>query len=380
MASAAEHTRLAYARNVNDVARAPAAGVGRGGVRQTLEQLLLRLGPRGLTRHECRAYQLECPVKSFSEKRAFAGETGLFALNAALAPPANSPALACLSDGFYTAQLLGGLGLPVAHTQAFFCALRKAGKVPVLRDAAQLEAFLRNDALYPVFCKPLAERDGKATLRIECIDGHTLSLGNGETRHVSLFADEIQARHSNGYLVQTAIDAHPQMVKVAGRAIGALRIVTVRNDESVEPIYALWHLPAPNAMSDCPENVGAGLADIALETGAVGHSQSTTCDGGTAIEAHPVTNSALKGFVLPFWSEAARLAADVHGVFPDLGICATDIAISPGGPVILGCDARPAHGLYQRASGRGIWNNDFAPVWKSLIARRNTAWRRDQRS
>ncbi len=362
MTSATEQTGVAFGQNhssgpsafqTRPDSRKPA---GRHS-RKVLERFALRLTGLGLSKSEYFAYGLDSRAVPFSAKRQFAGARAAAALNALAAPSYASPSLACLKDKLFCTQLLGSLGLATARTQALVSGARKAGDIPVLNDAAQLDSFFRNDALYPLFCKPLYGGSAIAPLRLECIDGHTLSLCNGETRHVSLFADEVLERCAEGYLLQTAIDSHPQMVKVVGRAVGSVRVVTTHDGLRTKPAYALWRIPAPGAMSDSLAQDGALLAHVSIETGQVDSCQQSP------------DSSRVADFSMPFWDETLQLACDAHGVFPDLGICASDIAIGPGGPLILECSATPQHGLYQHASGRGIWNDDLAPIWDTLIAR-----------
>ena len=338
-----------------------------GPLREALEHQMLRLGRQRLSPAEYRYFGLTDPDMTLREKLACSGAAASKGLNAAASVPAAEGARAVLEDKLVSGLLFDRIGLPAVQTQAVLSATRHMGDVPVLRDAAQLDSFLRNDALYPLFCKSAAGPSG--AVRLECIDGHTLSLGNGETRHVSLFADEIVERHPEGYLVQTALDAHPQMVKIAGRAVGSVRIVTAATGEKPTLAYAVWRLPGAGAMSDNPARDGALVALLEVATGRILRARSARGADLRWVETHPVSEAPLTGVELPFWEEATRLAQDAHALFPDLGLCGTDIAIGPGGPNILGCTGAPLHALYQRASGKGIWNDELAPIWRAVVAR-----------
>lgn len=338
-------------------------------IQQLRESLALRFGPQKLRSKDYYAFGLYDPAMPMAEKRQFAGVTGINALNTALTPPALAPTRAFVGNKLLYTQLLDKLGLATSETQALVSTFREVGQLPVMRDAAKLEAFLRNDALYPLFGKPHHGSLSDGSVRLECIDGHTLSLGNGETRHVSLFADEVLERYPGGYLLQTALDPHPQMAKIAGGAIGCVRVVTVNDGKGPKPVYAVWKLPAPDAMSDNFWQEGSLLALLDLESGAV-----KTCKRGTGVnaqnfETHPKSGANVIGTEIPYWEETLKLAVQAHGVFPEFGICGFDIAVAPGGPHILECNDNPAHVLYQHASGRGIWNDDFAPIWNSVIER-----------
>lgn len=374
MSSATEQTTLLQAPKPAAKTQSPvivqvAKAHGVSPIRQLRESLALRFGPQKLQSKDYYGFGLYDPAMPMAEKKTFAGVTGVNALNKALTPPELAPTRAFVGNKLLYTELLAKLGLPTSETQALLSNFRNVGQLPVMRDAAQLESFLRNDALYPIFGKPHHGSLSDGSVRLECIDGHTLSLGNGETRHVSMFADEVVERYPGGYLLQTAIDPHPTMAKIAGKAIGCVRVVTVNDGSGPKPVYAVWKLPAPQAMSDNFWQDGTLLALLSLDRGVV-----TRCQRGTGMQAetvdlHPTSGAQLLGAEMPFWDETLRLATDAHAVFPEFGVCGFDIAVGAGGPRILECNDNPSHTLYQYASGRGIWNADFAPIWDAVIAR-----------
>lgn len=364
MASAAEQASYGAAPKAQSERRL-------GSLRRALERLVLRRGPQKITGSEYQSFGLNDPAIPFFAKRTFAGEAASNALNAAVSPIDAASAQAIMADKLACGLLFDRIGLPTTQTQAILCPRRQAGDVPVLRDAAQLEAFLRNDALFPLFCKSATGGGGAA--RLECIDGNSLSLGNGETWHASLWADEIASRHRDGFLLQTALDPHPQIVKMVGRSVSSVRLVTAVPEAAPKLAYAIWRLPAWDTMSDNLEHPGSLIALLCGETGQVLKCRDAQAEDADWIRTHPVTGASLTGYTLPFWEEAVKLAQNVHAFFPRLGLCATDIAIGPGGPYVLSCETAPAHALYQRASGRGIWNEDLAPIWNAVIARQKRA-------
>ena len=87
------------------------------------------------------------------------------------------------------------------------------------------------------------------------------------------------------------------------------------------------------------------------------------------VEVHPVTGQPLKGIALPCWPSVLDLAIAAHATVPDNGILGWDIAITPNGALLIECNENTGHALYQLASGRGVLNADFLPVFDKITAR-----------
>ena len=67
------------------------------------------------------------------------------------------------------------------------------------------------------------------------------------------------------------------------------------------------------------------------------------------------------------------MSCAAHKLTPDLGICGFDIAVTAEGPVVVECNDRPNHMLYQFAAQTGSKNPEFAPVFKQVIKRKRAA-------
>lgn len=362
-----------------DAAKAPEAPLivqvsrefGVSPVRQLKESLALRYGAHKLRSSDYYAFRLFDPAMPMAEKRQFVGATGGRIMNTAMTPPKITPTRAFVGNKLLYTQLLDKLGIPSTETQALVSNYRNVGQLPVLRDASGVEAFLRDSARYPLFGKPQVGSLSKGSVRIEACEGDTLRLANGQTMPVTDFANEVMSRYSGGFLMQTALDPHPQMRAISGDAIGCVRIVTVNEGPGPKAVYSVWKLPAPKAMSDNFWQSGSLLSLVDLANGEV-----LTCKRGAGLKAeqlthHPTSGEAIVGARLPFWDETVKIAEDAHAVFPELGVCGFDIAVTPSGPQIIECNDSPAHVLYQYAADRGIWNDDFAPIWGRVEAHQN---------
>ena len=338
-------------------------------LRQLRESWSMRGGAQKLGSNEYYSYGLYHPDMPKEAKRAFVGQKGIIALNARMNPPQAVPTRAFVGNKLLYTQLLAQLGIGTAATQALVSTHRNAGQMPILREAYRVIAFLEDEARYPLFGKPHHGSLSEGSVRIErCAEG-ILHLASGETRAVAEFAEEVMARYPGGFILQDALDPHPDMAAITGPVIGCVRVVTVNDGSGPAPAYAVWKLPAPRAMSDNFWQAGSLLAALDLDTGTV-----TRCVRGTGlaqdhIDRHPTSGAQIMGAVLPCWQDTRDIAVEAHAVFPEFGICGFDIAITPEGPKVLECNDNPAHTLYQIGAGRGLLSPDLAPIWDRVAKR-----------
>ncbi len=338
-------------------------------LRQMRDIFSMSRGAQKLSGPEYYSLRLFDPSKSSEDKRAFLGQAGINALNTTMNPPVAVPTRAFVGNKLLYTQLLTQLGIPTAQTQALVSAFRHAGALPVLRDAEAVAEFLRNDATYPLFGKPHHGSLSEGSVRIEACDGKTLRLGNGAQKDVNAFAGEVMDRFPGGFLFQKALTPHSDMAQIAGPSIGCVRVVTANEGAGPKPAYAVWKLPAPDAMSDNFWQTGSLLAHLDLSTGEV-----LSCIRGTglcaeALTIHPTSGEQVLGTMLPHWDATLKIAEDAHAVFPEFGICGFDIAVTADGPQIVECNDNPSHMLYQIAAGRGAATSDLAPLWQAVADR-----------
>jgi len=337
--------------------------------RQMREIFSMRRGAQKLSGPEYYSLRLFDPALRAEAKRAFLGQGGINALNSAMNPPVAVPTRAFVGNKLLYTQLLDQLGIATAATQALVSKFREAGALRVLRDAGDLAVFLRDEAIYPLFGKPHHGSLSEGSVRIDACDGDTLCLTNGRTQDVDGFADEVMQRYPGGFLLQAALDPHPDMARIAGGAIGCVRVLTVNDGSGPKPVYTIWKLPAPDAMSDNFWQAGSLLAHVEIETGTVIRCVRGTGLKSEMLEAHPTSGQPIVGAQLPFWTETLEIARAAHAVFPEFGVCGFDIAVTPEGPKVLECNDNPSHTLYQLAAARGLQNPDFAPIWQAVINR-----------
>lgn len=346
---------------------------GLGPISQFGQIVSLQLKRTGLHTSEYYDFELYSSRYSAEERTQFLGTRGSRKLNLRLSPKAAQLHFDLINDKPMFASLLSGFGLRATETQAVVSTKRSFGAVPVLHDADAIRHYLTREARYPVFAKPVLGSLSVGSVLIEGVDadGSTLHLGNGKTVAMKDFAEEVLEHHGmRGFLFQSAVRQHPKLTEVAGPALGTIRVVTVPEEEArPRTLYVLWKIPSPQAMSDNFWQDGSMLANVDLETGEVLSCRKGTGPDTAHIEAHPVTGQPIVGLRLPFWSEVKQLAEQAHAIFPKAGVIGWDIGLSEDGPVIVEGNTAPFHTLYQLATGEGVMNPRFAPVFEKIAVR-----------
>lgn len=362
---------------------------GVGPLTQFGQMMSLQFKRTGIHTSEYYDFELYAPRYSAEERAQFVGTVGSHRLNLRLSPKSLRQHFDLMNDKSMFSTFLSGLGLRTTETQAIVNVSRSFGKMTVLRDPAEIRNFLLNDARYPLFAKPALGSLSVGSALIEGVDaeGEMLRFGNGKTVALEAFAQEVLKHHAKrGFLFQSAVRQHPTLTAIAGPALGTIRVVTV-TEEADRPrvLYVLWKIPSPDAMSDNFWQSGSMLANVDIDTGEVLGCRRGTGLDTARVDDHPVTGQPIVGARIPFWSELKALAEQAHAVFPNVGVMGWDVGVSEDGPLIVEGNNSPFHTLYQLATGEGVMNPRFTPVFDKIAARqaaqvkRNKAARKSER-
>ncbi|MCB1343049.1 MAG: hypothetical protein KDK24_18665 [Pseudooceanicola sp.] len=332
-------------------------------ITQFREMTRLHFGQGRIAGPEYYASGLYDPEMPFEDKRAYVGLKGNRKLNDRLSPSELATMQNFVANKVMFTALVRQLGIATTETQGVVSNLRHYGTLPNPAGPVELARFLKEEARFPLFGKPTAYSGSFGSVLLERIEGEMLVLGNGRQVRLDAFCKEIFDEYAGGYVFQTALQQHPDMETMTGRAVGSIRIVTVRESGAPRVLYALWKIPSPKAMSDNFWQDGSMIAPLDVATGTVGQARTGTGLHARDIEMHPVSHRAIKGFQVPHWAAAREAACMAHALFPDYGAVGWDVAITPEGPAIIELNDNPFHTLYQLSHGRGVLNPDFAPVF-----------------
>lgn len=309
------------------------------------------------------------PEMPMEVKKQFVGTNGSARLNRELTPSELPPARRFVSNKLMFSALIGQLGFRTTQTQAVISTRSRFGSIPTLDTPEALRRFLRDEARYPLFGKPTNYSGSFGSALIDRREGDEIVLGDGRRLELDAFCREILAEYAEGYLLQTAVVQHRAMSDMVGRAVGTVRIVTIRDAALPRPLYALWKIPSPRAMSDNFWQDGSMIAPVDMATGEVGEAWIGTGLDARRIERHPVSGRTIQGFPMPHWEAAREMTAEAHALFPEFGVIGWDVAFTEEGPLLIECNDNPFHTLYQMANRKGIRNPEIAPVLERTVAR-----------
>ena len=304
-----------------------------------------------------------------AERDAFLGGRAVTALNAALAGGKRRNLSDLINDKVKTTMVLERAGLPTSEMRAIYVPQGAPGPWPILSSAAAIAAYLLTPGHLPVFGKPLAGSRSLGTISIIAAQGDQVELGDGRRVNALALATEIVAAFYNGYIFQELLRPHPEVERLTGPAIGALRVLTLWQGGAAVPLYTFLRLPGKGAMAD---DVGSGLANAAafvdLDTGIITRAQHANDLGGTTVDVAPVTEMPLIGVALPDFARAIQLATQAHAMFAQHGVIGTDTVLTDRGPIILELNANPLQSNFQRCSGTGLLNPKYRPLYLAALA------------
>ena len=220
-----------------------ALGAGKGLTSVVREIARLGWGPGRLQPDEYFLYQLYDDKRfSADAKRTFLGGDRLAQLLHALDMP--WPQIA--NDKPTLTALLRGYDLPIPETQAMRHGSRIFPGAMSLRSKEEVERFLREEAVYPIFTKPTNMMCSLGVANIERYDRDDDSLVTRHGQHVGVgeFADQVEKFAEDGYLFQTRLAPHPSVAEVVGDQLSTVRMFVLVDDEGPTLLRAAWKIPS----------------------------------------------------------------------------------------------------------------------------------------
>ncbi|HEY0269467.1 MAG TPA: sugar-transfer associated ATP-grasp domain-containing protein [Sphingomonas sp.] len=160
-------------------------------------------------------------------------------------------------------------------------------------------------------------------------------------------------------VVQPRVAVHPALADVALAALPTVRIVTILDERGApEVVSATVRLPSDPAAHVDNMKAGGLLAPVDLAEGMLG----LACKGygGGDYRDHPVTGAAIVGRRLPDWAASKALAVRAHAeAFADYAMIGWDIAMTPGGPLLIEGNGKPGVLMPQRAARCGLCHTRY---------------------
>jgi hypothetical protein len=274
-------------------------------------------------------------------------------------------------DKLASASYLAAFGLPVPETRAVFRDGLKAPSPALCRDRGELRCFLRREASYPLFGKPLdafqslgalaLARYDRATDRVELLDGRLIALD-------ALIGD-IAQNYATGYLFQPLLAASAEVKALCGARVATVRAVTITTASGPQLFRACWKIPAGSNVADNYWRPGNLLAQIETTSGRILRVVSGTGLDLVQHTHHPDTGVRLIGVAVPQWEAIVATAIEGARVMRHMPLIGWDVAALDRGVTIIEMNDTPDLFLNQLADGRGVLDGEL----QSFLARQKSA-------
>ena len=345
---------------------------GRSPVALTVEFLRLLRGQGRMTLPEYVQYGIYDPGLSDAERRRFITNTLHWPITHACC---DMTWQATTEDSWLCARILEDSGVPMPRTLAVVdrAAARAWPGTLVIRTAAELREFalahVRDGAA--VFGKENRGVSGFGTFLIREAGATSLRLeGEGwfgyEHCLDTLFDDTV-------YILQPVERNHTFFSRWTEH-LATVRICLLFTREGPKIPFAVLKLPGPGSTSDHFWRKGALACDVDPRTGVIARARTKDPLGTTEYTDHPVTGARIVGETLPRWDEVLDLARACSAVFAPVRYQSMDVAMTPGGPMLIEINTGGGFDLPQLASGRGFLTGEvlefFAECGVRLRGRR----------
>lgn len=147
-------------------------------------------------------------------------------------------------------------------------------------------------------------------------------------------------------ILEEMVVQHPDMARLCPTSVNTCRIATLLGDKKQGIVYAFLRIGNGKVMDnvDC----GGMAARIDLDSGkllTVGADKQ-----GNTYEKHPITDTPILGFTIPFWEEAKLMCLEAARKVPQMRFVAWDVAITEQGPTFIEGNSFPSHAVPQFAA------------------------------
>ena len=147
-------------------------------------------------------------------------------------------------------------------------------------------------------------------------------------------------------ILEELVVQHEKMASLCPTSVNTCRIATLKGDKKQGIVYAFLRIGNGKVMDnvDC----GGMAARIDLETGQL-LTVGADKQGNTFIK-HPMTNTSIVGFKIPYWEEAKSMCLEAAEKIPEMRFIAWDVAITAEGPTFIEGNSFPSHAIPQFAA------------------------------
>lgn len=258
---------------------------------------------------------------------------------------------AAVDDKALCESILRQAGVPVPATFAVTDrTVRQYPGLAVLRNAADLAAFLRTREGRPFFAKPIRGMGGHGAILVTQVESAAVHVhGYGRLDAEAFW----EALGPAPYMFQEILRNHPALSALTPH-LATVRLGVFVYDDLVTLAYAVLKIPAAGNVIDSPLRPGNIVCNVADPEGTLRTIITASGMERVSHDAHPDTGVGMLGLALPFWADLRAVAARAAVIFAPLRYQSMDVAITPDGPVVVEVNSGGSLGIVQRATLAGF--------------------------
>ena len=293
--------------------------------------LRLVRGPGNLTIYDYFRYQLYDDSKHDSEsRRRFVSDKLFWPI---VLKACDSTWKAALEDKTLMYALLNHYELPTLTTLAIVDnSERHYGKVPVLSDIETFSSFLGETENLPVFMKPVQATASSGAMVATHFDGTMVDLKFRDRVSIEELYNQYIA--NNPYLLQRTTPNHPEIDAITPN-LATVRFYNFMEEDGLRSLYPMMKIPAGESVADNFWRKGNLLAAIDETTGCLTKIVQGAGLAQVELSRHPESDVELLDMQLPHWDEVRALNEKCARMFAPVRFTATDLAITPDGPIVV---------------------------------------------
>lgn len=142
-------------------------------------------------------------------------------------------------------------------------------------------------------------------------------------------------------IIEDMIIQHPQMQQLQPDSINSIRFVTIFHDDRVHIVRAYLRIGKSRSFNGF--DGGSMVVPIDIKTGIV-HDVAVD-KAGNYYRQHPVTNTLIQGFHVPYWNECLELVNDAATRTDQVRLVGWDVGLSIDGPLLIEGNQFPCHDI-----------------------------------
>lgn len=213
----------------------------------------------------------------------------------------------------------------------------------------EFKKFVKKHAEFLV--KPLSESCGKGIEKIKINENDDIDL---------LYQKLID----NGQLlVEEYVHQKTELNNLFPHSVNTIRLVTIRKNKPAKIVFRCIRIGNGKNVVDNFNH--GGMYSIIDENGII--SKPAIDKNGNIYKIHPVTNTNIEGFQIPFFKEACEMVIEASEVIKEVGYIGWDISITESGPVMIEGNQLPGYDLYQSKAHLNKDKIGLKPIFDEAI-------------